>query len=246
MPDTMSTQEERVYSETAADPLEPDESDDVPEQGDQLPAGRPDHEGDDGESERIPPDAPPPVPPAGSLTPEEFEARARKVAQAFVRYTKTVTDQLATLADDLTPCPLCPELHPGFVNVHDAGRMPPEVAQVVDMFLGRTLEAEYKDNAETGACEACDGLGKVRSGSKVAHFALLTCPRCQGTGFFPPPNSGAPVQVTGAPVAAVADGEPFRAAQADADPFGSPRLLTNGTENPNYGKMPQFKDSTLP
>jgi hypothetical protein len=33
---------------------------------------------------------------------------------------------------------------------------------------------------------------------------------------------------------------------ADADAWGSPRLLDDGQENPNYGRMPQYKDKSLP
>jgi hypothetical protein len=30
------------------------------------------------------------------------------------------------------------------------------------------------------------------------------------------------------------------------DVWGSPKLLPDGQENPNYGKMPQYKNPTLP
>ena len=45
---------------------------------------------------------------------------------------------------------------------------------------------------------------------------------------FPPPPSEGPV------------------ATGDVDIWGSPRLLDDGQENPNYGKMVQYKNPELP
>lgn len=246
MPEQMSPQEEQVYSDAPADPEHGDDADELAQDEIDELAGEHTHEGDDGASRFDPADVPPPSPPAATVTPEAFERAAKKVAQAFVRYTKVVADQFPQLEADLTPCPLCPELHPGFVNVADAGRLPEEVAQVVDLFLGRTQEAEYLQSPETAACDRCDALGKVRSGSKVANYALLTCPKCNGTGFYPPPNGASPATVTPFATGSNGSDEQFRAAPEDADAFGSPRLLANGTENPNYGRMPQYKDPKLP
>lgn len=246
MPENMSPEEEAVYTDTGADVLEGMTEDEAAAVFEEPPAGEHSHEGDDGSGQSDPPPEPPPEPSAGSITPEEFEQRATKVARAFGRYEKAVTDQLPMLTDDLTRCPLCPELHPGFVDVHDAGRLPAEIVAVVDLFLGHQREADYLPSPDTHACEGCDGLGKVRSGSRVANQELLMCPRCNGSGFYPPAGlrdaSAPPPRLDG-------NGnilETFKAERADTDPWGSPLLLANGTENPNYGRMPQFKDANLP
>jgi hypothetical protein len=42
----------------------------------------------------------------------------------------------------------------------------------------------------------------------------------------------------------VASSEPAPA--ADSDPWGSPRLLHDGQPNPNYGRMPQYRDPNFP
>lgn len=246
MPEAMSPEEEQVYTDAEADEIAKVAVEEEAEAPAEIPADAHPHEGDDTDAVTSSEAEPTPSPSAGSITLEEFEQRAKKVAQSFATYTRKVSSELPMLADDLTPCPLCPELHPGFVDVNDAGRLPAEVVQVVELFLGRQQEAEYRSNAETKACDGCDGLGKVKSGSKVANYALLTCPQCQGTGFYPPPNGAVP---TAPPPVKDGNGnlvETFRAEQTNEDPWGSPRLLANGTENPNYGRMPQYKDATLP
>ena len=54
---------------------------------------------------------------------------------------------------------------------------------------------------------------------------------------------GSPALMIAAAAAPSAEGP---AVVADADAWGSPRLLADGQENPNYGRMPQYKDPAYP
>lgn len=188
------------------------------------------------------------TPPEGAVGPTQAEAEAifgktEKASQAHVR---KLAGLLEPLGLSLAPCPLCPEVHVGFIDLADAGRIPEEIVSVVQSFLGVQREADYLPSPTTRGCEACGGLGKVKSGSQVPNYATLTCAECKGTGFVPPPGS---VSVAGTaenvmPPDPHANG--FTAPTSDADAWGSPRLLDNGLENPNYGKMPQYKSAALP
>ncbi len=126
------------------------------------------------------------------------------------------------------------------------GQVPDEIAATVRTFLGDTMEASYVSSPRHRECETCRGLGKVRTGSHVPQFDTLTCETCKGSGFYPPP--GGTVSVTADPSAeqTAVNGDHFTAPDAEADPWGSPRLLADGMPNPNYGRMPQFKDASLP
>lgn len=185
-------------------------------------------------------------PVAPGLTPEEIEKRYAKAEKATVAYAKRIGDALGELADELTPCPLCPDVHKGFVNIADAGRVPEQVKDVVMLFLGFATAEQFAASQDHRQCSACEGLGKVKSGSRVAQWEALTCPACKGYGFVPPPGSErAPVDIGGTVLPLHAPDAPAGGG-ADRDPSGEPRLLPDGRENPNFGKWPQFKVAVPP
>jgi hypothetical protein len=106
---------------------------------------------------------------------------------------------------------------------------------------------DYLPATQTRACDQCAGWGKVLSGSRLAAHETVTCPACKGYGYVPPPipsdnGYAQAAQVTPGGVGLEDESEP----PADTDIWGSPRLLPDGQENPNYGKMPQYKIATLP
>lgn len=185
------------------------------------------------------------APPAGP-SPEEIEVRFKKVEKAFSTYQRTVERELGDLADDLTACPLCFDTPAGFVRVGAIGTFPQEIVQTVEMFLGKTLEAEYVESKDYQPCPECNALGKVRTGSKVPNQETLLCPRCQGRGFVSLAPAGQNGHAdTPAALAAIPPPADARVIE-DADAWGSPRLLPSGLENPNYGRMPQYKTPEYP
>lgn len=217
-------------------------------------AARPDEDGDDGENddegdgdgededeESAPAEAPP-----QSVTPEELEKRFKQAERAVAAYVKKIQSIFEDQAGDLVECPLCPPIHKGFLNLHDAGRVPDEIVQAVKLFLGIGTEVAYPPSQKHSACPVCDGLGKVNSGSRVAQWESLTCENCNGFGFIPPPGQATNGRAAGAAaeVLVAPEGEAF--SYDDIDPSGEPRLLPDGRPNPNYGKWPQFKVSVPP
>lgn len=174
---------------------------------------------------------------------EERQAVFAKIDRSFKTYQSAVERNLGDEVTDWLFCPLCASgAVVGYVNKHDLGRIPEEVAANVKMFLGYARETEYPEAKGINQCAGCTGLGKVSTGSRVADHMTITCPDCKGYGYTPPP--GAPAAYSAgngksetAHAAAMADLE-----QPDRDNWGEPRILPDGTLNANYGKQPQFKE----
>jgi hypothetical protein len=175
-----------------------------------------------------------------------LEEAFKEQEKAWKRYVSAVGKAFEEQANELVECPLCSAGVNGFLHVNDAGHIDDDVKKAVQTFMGVTQEADYRFDPHHAACADCDGLGKVKSGSRVPNHELLTCATCKGSGYNPPPGVNVVGSAPGAPALSVVEGDPDYTPPSDADPWGSPRLLATGLENPNYGKMPQFKDKTLP
>lgn len=179
-------------------------------------------------------------------TPEQLEAQRNKLARSATTWRNRVSDVLGEDAQFLVACPLCEPDIPGFMFPADIQQPYNDThARLLDV-LREPERPEYRESTTTRRCEPCDGLGKVVTGSRVPGQELLLCPSCRGTGFVPPPG-GSPNGPADQDAALVLMGAPEDAPPpADSDPWGSPRLMADGQENPNYGKMPQFKNPALP
>lgn len=187
-----------------------------------------------------------PEPQGRSVTPEEAERAFRKIEQSFKTYAASVERNHPSFAEDLIPCLLCPPLHPGFLSRHDMGRVPKEVSDAVQMFLGFAREMDYRPAPDTRTCGTCDGEGKVASGSHVPEHRTRVCPTCLGFGYEPPPgytqNGAASPAGASADAAVAAPSAP----PADVDEWGEPRILPDGRANPNFGRMPAHKIAVEP
>lgn len=211
------------------------------------PEGEPEPEPEpDSEPPSESPGGPVPEPQGSGLTPEEAERAFRKIESSFRTYAASVERNHPSFESDLIPCLLCPPNHPGFLNVHDAGRVPREVVDAVQAFLGFAREIDYAPAPDTRTCGTCNGEGKVASGSHVPEHRTRVCPVCNGFGYEPPPSSmrnGEFGIVPSEPAiaAAVPSGPP-----ADVDEWGEPRILPDGRANPNFGRMPAHKIAVEP
>jgi hypothetical protein len=230
-PNAEPTPEPEQPAEATGEPVTPSEPEPEPE---------PTPEEEEPEEPAEPPVEATPEPQAGP-TPEELDKRRTKGQQAFGRYSRSLEGVYEDEFEELYECPLCPSVHKGYVNIHDAGRVPDEYARAVMKFLGYTPEVEYKQSPAHRGCDICGGHGKVLTGGKVPGKERTTCPNCQGHGYLPPPSG---------PLNGPASTEEGRAAAAEVladfesqevDNFGEPRILPDGRENPNYGKWPQYK-----
>lgn len=225
---------EDVEPEDAVSDSEPENAPDE-ESPEETPAGP--HEPNGGDSE--PAEAAP-------QTERELEEQRGKLARSAATWRRRVNEVLGETALHLQSCPLCEPDIPGFM-------FPPELVTPYDEVQARLLEVLKEpdqpflnDATDADRCANCLGYGKVRTGSKVPGQETKACSVCRGFGYTPPPgvdtNGSAGGQVER--VAAFASGD--APLTEDADVWGSPRILPDGQMNPNYGKMPQYKDATLP
>lgn len=215
----------------------PDVSEPVAPEPDAEPDPEPDAE----------PDAEPDeTPPAPAVTPEEIEARAKVVNRSFQTYSRKVFETFSDEAHDLVECLLCPDLHKGYLNVNDAGRVPKEIVENVQTFLGIAREREYSQLPGFQTCTTCGGEGKGATGSHVPGKSVATCPDCRGDGYRGPRATNANGHTEhdeGLSGPLVHGIEPL---QGDRDEWEQPRILPDGRENPNYGRTPKYWVEVLP
>ncbi len=228
-------------SETINEAVEPDT--DNPEPGLSDPS---EHEPDDEEAEADE-QASQPVEPEQIVRDEaDYERMRKQLERSATTWRNRVSDVLGAEASALVPCELCDPIIPGF-------HWPAEVETARDETHARLLEVlrtpqapEYPENPQTSRCVTCQGWGKVISGSRVAGKELLACPACTGYGYTPPPTPTGNGYADAAGLEPPAVTPPTDIPLPDVDAFGSPRLLPDGQENPNYGRMPAYKLAGLP
>jgi len=223
------------------------ETGDVPEQVEEpepVEEPTPEPEPDEEYEAVATPEPEPPV--QHGRTEAELEGIKKKLDTSANTWRRRVEELLGEDFAALTVCELCGEDIPGF-------HWPAELVQPASELQDRLLRVlrepaapEYRAATQVRECDHCAGWGKVKSGSHLAQHELVTCPACKGYGYVPPPvpsgNGYAEVaQVEGGGVGGEETEPP-----TDSDIWGSPRLLPDGQENPNYGKMPQYKIATLP
>ena len=231
----MTDTESQDYPSTEVEPDEPhvEAPDDQEEVAEEPEAEETDH----------------PEPPAEApqqVTPEAWEKRFQKVEKRFDTYVRAVQAIWEDDAIHLTPFSLDPSAPPGFIDTRNAGLIEEGTKQAALAFLGFAREQEYELDPETRECPTCKGKGKTKTGSHVAGKETRACPACKGSGA-----TGLGV-ASSAPATNGRSEEPFTLAEhttADAperDNWGEPLILPDGRENPNYGKMPQFKVQVEP
>jgi len=192
----------------------------------------------------------PQEPPEPREEPTETEARMAKRFDASQRAYKRYASQIGTIfqEDALSqmPCPLCPDIHKGFIDVRDAGRIPDELKAAVMEYMGYAQRADYEPDPETNECPTCKGLGLVKTGSRVTGNEERKCSRCHGYGFVPPPDAASNGHHPGDDFLAPVGEHTSPLEEPDTDVAGEPRLLPDGRTNPNYGKWPQYKIAVPP
>ena len=180
------------------------------------------------------------------MSERELEEVQKKLERSATTWRNRVSELLGEAAQMLVPCELCDPNIPGFHWPSDVEQPRDEThAHLLDV-LRNPAAPEYQQARHVRRCADCDGWGVVLSGSRMAGMERVTCPTCKGNGFQ---GDAAPTVVPafqngGGEVEFPADSQPL--AGGDVDVWGSPRTLDDGQENPNYGKMPQYKNPSLP
>lgn len=175
--------------------------------------------------------------PAGPDTRDD-EAMAQVFDKARKRadtYMKAVPDILGAAAADLSLCPRCTDLLPGFV-------LPPQVKPVVGdqlvavkLSIGEGVERPLRQDRRAFVCDDCDGEGKVLTGSHVRGQDKLKCENCNGRGWVGPRS---------ATIGATAAGDNgYSDSAAEAVPEEKPAVDPWGRMkgDPLYGVFPGFE-----
>ena len=230
--------------EQPENPLHPDQpADPEAEPADPPVEGEPEEETEhiDGEDAEQQEEAP--SEPSSLAITEEQE---KKLTAEVKRHTGRVSDILGDSATELLTCPVCnPDLQ-GFLWEGDIVNADDPIRAAVRDALAPAPSVTYKQDPGTQMCDACDGEGQTQTGSRNPQYRLKVCGNCNGFGYYPPPGltgNGAFTAAEAQQLVAVAAGDvPIE----DADSWGHPRLLSDGRENPNYGKMPQYINPNYP
>lgn len=177
---------------------------------------------------------------------EEIEKMGKRLDAEATRHANRLSEIMGESAQALERCELCDPQTAGF-------HLPVEYMQPESDLDARLIEVlktpslpDYMQAQHVRRCGNCDGWGSVLSGSRVAGKDRVKCPNCQGNGFQGPAQIVADAPSTNGPVAVELPDDAQPLVSDDADIWGSPRLLPDGQENPNYGKMPQYKTPGLP
>jgi len=233
-------------SEPEQEPTEPTEEPTLPDTPDvtgpaddeAADAEEPEPDDDDDDEAAAATEPEPSTEPESQADRKQMQAATRAVQS----YARKIGEIFGEQANELLSCPLCGDtVWPGFVHLADAGKMPNATKDATMSFLGYAREVEYPQSPQHRSCPDCQARGKVSTGSKVPGKENVTCPSCMGAGYIGPAmtttSGGTPAEssVTGPTMVPSGNGAP------DTDPWGDPKLLPDGRENPNYGKMPQYK-----
>ena len=124
---------------------------------------------------------------------EDEAERVQKMARSLDTLVKHVAKRMGEImgdqAGDFEECEICNYWNtPGW---RMKGPLPAEVEQVVRVALGGANSAEWKPDEYSRACETCNGLGQVLTGSRVQGQEALQCIACKGLGWKPIGNERA-------------------------------------------------------
>jgi hypothetical protein len=112
--------------------------------------------------------------------------------------------------------------------------------------LLRPTAVDIREDPNTETCPTCGGPGWLLTRGQVAGEEKWECRTCGGHGFldnWPKSGNG----TTTHPPSFDAGGDvPTFTSTEETDDWGEPKLLPDGRNNPNFGRMPQFKIQVPP
>jgi hypothetical protein len=134
------------------------------------------------------PEAAAPPPP----TEKQIEARMRALEKQAAKHAAAVEKIMGDDFAMLVPSPV--DWTPGFIfNVPGMQPMPEQVAEL-HALLGDAQGIEYLPAEDATACEKCNALGEVLTGSRKPGQEKKLCVTCNGSGWVTKPLPLAPVQ----------------------------------------------------
>jgi hypothetical protein len=204
----------------------------------------------------IPPEEPEPEPepeptePVEPPPPAVDEASMEKFFKGLSTRTATldrwIEGELGENYADLSACPLCSDAIVGHIY-------PPEWVTPTSDLQARLLDVlktpsapEYREAPNVRQCGTCAGWGSVLSGSHVPGKDRVLCPTCSGNGFQGDIATVSTPQATNGEVSFELPPDNRPLVTDDTDIWGTPKVLPDGQENPNWGRSPQYKNPALP
>lgn len=149
------------------------------------------------------------------------EAEIEKAAKQVDQLRKSVANRVGSIFGDdasfLVACPLCAGTAPGWLWPPSEAPLPEDQVRAVFTTLGVIEPKEYQHYQSYNRCPDCEGLGSVKTGSRVPGFDVVDCPNCMRKGYvmaapLPLPTNGAEphpesLKVTGPSVIDPADAD---------------------------------------
>jgi hypothetical protein len=189
--------------------------------------------------------APDEAPAARGLTEQEIEKQYRALEKEQTRHAGAITRIMGDEAPELVACPFCePELG-GYLRMESLEHPRDEMHEAMIAVLKKPAQVSYREAPHSVQCHDCDGLGKVLSGSRVPGNETIACPTCSGAGNLVKGGTPSPVGTIYPTSEYVPSGLLHEPLEEERDEFGSPALLPDGRDNPNYGKTMRHKDPTI-
>jgi hypothetical protein len=163
---------------------------------------------------------------------KEIEALNRKLDAEAERHAKRVAEIMGDDFALLVPSPI--DWTPGFIFGVDGMLPAPSQLEELDAILGRAAGPDLKAAKDAQACEACNAIGDVLTGSRKEGQVTKPCTSCGGTGWTPKlAEAQPPLVVTN--IEAYTNGAVAQPNQFPvADRWGRP------AGHPHYGLEPAF------
>ena len=149
------------------------------------------------------------------------EAEIEKAAKQVEQLRKHVAGRIGSIFGDdanfLIACPLCAGTAPGWLWPPADAPLPDDQVRAVFTTLGVIEPKEYQHFESYKRCDDCEGLGSVKTGSRVPGFDVVACPTCAQKGYIMGAPLPLPMNGSGAPNAEVVVTGPSVIDPADAD-----------------------------
>jgi hypothetical protein len=167
------------------------------------------------------------------LSEKDAEKAAEKLEREDDRHAKRIGEIMGEDSLMLVRCEFC---EPGMSGFHwPASMLPADDSRVIFYeAVGGGVEEQMVQPDRYQRCEYCKGFGQVRTGSRNALTANITCPKCLNAGYMDMnPGEGANPQAP----AMIGGGNEQQTPEMPAeetDFLGRPR------SHPNFGKLGQY------
>lgn len=188
----------------------------------------------------------------GYLTAEETERQAAEHAEARASmkaqekafkardtrvdtFTKYMEQWAIEQEQPLVRCPVCIPETPGYIFHPAHVALTQDQLNACNILAGNPLMPDFQPIPTARTCPACNGEGRVLTGSKVTNKTTIECPECSGSGWVGEAKNVTP-KVAAAPqyVQPNEDGLPPEELPK-LDPWGTPEW------DGDYMRMPQAR-----